>query len=161
MPDSEKKKRPFDPLASVTRPEEDEADAIQDESSVYGDEADVPARRRKKSASKSGGKKHGRSGGKSPLLKGKSRKKSDKKKVRHSYGSIFEMLNATGANSLVKPIRVFVREFRFWPLVIAVVIVLLAAGVMLNDSSIAVLEQTVTVVGLPDELGRDIRSLIS
>ena len=157
MPDSENKKRPLDPLASVTRPEDDgESGAMQDESSVYGDEADVPARRRKRAASKSGGKKGKgkRAAGKSLFSKNRKGKKkpSEKKQLRRTYGNLFELMNATGSNSLVKPIRIFGREFRFWPLVIAIVVVLLAAGVMLNDGSITVLEQTVTVVGLPDEL---------
>lgn len=112
-----------------------------DESRMYGEESDVPARR-KKSPSK--GKKARVSSKKVTPFK---RKRSGKKRR-----TLFEMMSATGPDSFFKPLHFFGHEIRFWPLFLLGIIALLAMGVMLNNSNLTVSEQSVTVVGLPEAL---------
>ncbi len=61
-------------------------------------------------------------------------------------------MSATGSDGFFKPIRLFGREFRFWPLILLAAIGILAVGVMLNNSNLNITEQTVTVVGLPQDM---------
>ena len=156
MPDSEKKDR-VGRRADVidTAKLGLNKSAQRDESSLYGDEADIPARRKKKAGVKhkkasSQSKKSGVSKAEFPKVTPKRKKKS--RKPRRAYQSIFELMSATGSDSFFKPVRIFGREFRFWPLLLAAVIILLASGVMLNNNNLTVAEQKVTVVGLPEDL---------
>ena len=159
MPDTEKKKREGKPTVRMPMPDE-ARQAMRDVSDQYGDEADIPTRRRKadgkKAKSAKGGSKKGGSllkrSHKAEGGKAKARGKKKSKKVRRVYRSLFDMMNATGSDSLVKPLRIFGREIRFWPLFLLGIIALLAVGVMLNNSNLSVKEQTVTIVGLPEEL---------
>lgn len=80
------------------------------------------------------------------------RKKKPRRKKRRIYRSLFDLMSATGPDSLFKPIRVFGRDIRFWPLILLAAIVILAGGVMLNNSNLSITEQTVTVVGLPNDM---------
>ncbi len=132
-------------------------DALRDESDVYGDEGEIPAKRRKKRKTDEKGKKASIKTDQAdiPLPKfapHKKKKKKTARKKRRSYHSIFEIMSATDSDGLFRPIRVFGHEIRFWPLILLVAVILLASGVMLNNSNLTVTEQTVTVVGLPEEL---------
>ena len=149
MPDSENKKRR---KVSVPRPDVD-AESARDESSLYGDEGDIPLRRKKKakpgkSADKAQ-KKAVKSKVKAPLVKGRGKKSARR---RRGYRSLFELMSATGSDSFFKPLRLFGRDIRFWPLFLLGIIALLAVGVMLNNSNLSLVESTVTIVGLPEEL---------
>lgn len=150
MPDSDKKKRR---KVSVPRPDA-EAKAERDESSLYGDEGDIPLRRKKKAkpekASEKPKRKEGKPKVKAPKLK--SGRKKRESKGRRVYRSLFEVMSATGSDSFFKPLRLFGREIRFWPLFLLGIIALLAVGVMLNNSNLSVVQDTVTIVGLPEEL---------
>ena len=136
-------------------------DALRDESEVYGDEGDIPSRRRrKKAAAKEKEGKTVKTADPSkkadiPLPKfapAKKKKKKTARKKRRSYRSIFEVMSATDSDGVFRPIRVFGHEIRFWPLIVLVAVILMASGVMLNNSNLTVVEQTVTVVGLPEDL---------
>ena len=153
MPDTDKKARDKRPTVSI--PDPDAKSDARDESSLYGDEGDVPARRKKAPRKKTPDKKAGKGEEKKKQAKGKAtRFKSRRKKGkgRKGYRSLFEVMSATGSDSFFKPLKLFGREIRFWPLFLLGIIALLAVGVMLNNSNLTVAEQTVTVVGLPEEL---------
>lgn len=147
MPDTDKKKRR---KVNVPRPDAD-AETARDESSLYGDEGDIPLRRKKAKPKKgdAGAKKADRAKAKAPKSKSRGKKAVRRRK---GYRSLFELMSATGSDSLFKPIRLFGREIRFWPLFLAGIIALLAVGVMLNNSNLTVVENTVTIVGLPEAL---------
>lgn len=150
MPDSDKKKRR---KVSVPRPDA-EAKAERDESSLYGDEGDIPLGRKKKAKPKKASDKSMQKSGK-PKVKApkiKSGRKKRESKGRRVYRSLFEVMSATGSDSFFKPLRLFGREIRFWPLFLLGIIALLAVGVMLNNSNLSVVQDTVTIVGLPEEL---------
>ena len=145
MPDSENKKRR---KVNVPRPDADDQ-AARDESSLYGDEGDIPLRRKKAKPKQGDGK--AKKGVKAKASKSKARGKKAARR-RKGYRSLFELMSATGSDSLFKPLRLFGREIRFWPLFLAGIIALLAVGVMLNNSNLTVAENKVTIVGLPEAL---------
>ena len=130
--------------------------AVRDESTQYGDEADVP-RRKKKAAKPSDSAKRGkkasstRSGGSAKYPKVASGR-GGKRKKRRRFKNIFELMSASGPDSFFKPIRVFGHVITFWPLVVLIAIVMLASGVVMNNSNLQVNEQKITVVGLPEAL---------
>ena len=155
MPDTDNKAREKGPKVKVPKPER-RAEAAKDESSLYGDEGDIPARRKKKPAKQKaaeaseGGKKSGSGKVKAPRFKSKRKKRADRGK--RVYRSLYELMSATGSDSFFKPLKLFGRDIRFWPLILLAIIALLAGGVMLNNSNLSVVQQTVTVVGLPEAL---------
>lgn len=124
-----------------------EADYLRDESHLYGDEGEILIRRRKNVSSKASAK----SKGTAQKAKAKKRKTAIRKK-RKMRRSIFEIMSATGSDSPFKPIYIFGREFRFWPLFLLILLFLIVSGIMLNNSNITVVNQDVTVVGLPEDL---------
>ena len=185
MPDSEQKSRAARREIPIPKPVSGASDdVLRDESSLYGDEADVMPRRRKRTdarvpimrnrkpnqadAAQDGeagadAAPDGQDAPKKKASKPKNaadafpkvapkRKKKPKRKRRRVYRSLFELMSATDADGVFKPIRLFGREIRFWPLILLVAIVMLAGGVMLNNSNLSVTEQTVTVVGLPADM---------
>ena len=128
MPDSEKKTKAKKPKIKVP----DTLDATRQ----YGDEGDLPVRRKKPASKKKKNRKKGAF---------RLRRRPSQKKRR----SLFELMSADG---VFKPIHVFGREIRFWPLILLAVIVLLGMGVMLNNSNLTVVQQSITVVGLPESM---------
>ena len=147
MPDTENKKKR---KVHVPRPDAD-AESARDESSLYGDEGDIPLRRKKARPKKDGDKpkKAKKAKVRAPKPKTARRKAARSRRV---YRSLFELMSATGNDSFFKPLRLFGREIRFWPLFLLGIIALLAVGVMLNNSNLTVSQSTVTIVGLPEEL---------
>lgn len=155
MPDSENKKRKR-PTVSIPNPDA-KSDALSDEASLYGDEGEIPVRRKKKPARPDKGSDKGDDGKKAGKKKAKPQKvKVNRRKrpsrARRAYKSLYDLMSATGSDSFFKPISIFGREIKFWPLFVLGLIALLAVGVMLNNSNLTVIEQPVTVVGLPEEL---------
>lgn len=154
MSESENKKTKR-PIVSIPNPDDQAGTAI-DESSLYGDEGEVSARRKPRmsksgSASREKGEKQGKSG--KAKIKGVRSKQSIKAvKTRRKRRSLYDLMSATGNDSLFKPLKLFGHVIPFWPLFLLGIIALLAMGVMLNNSNISVVEQTVTVVGLPEAL---------
>ncbi len=171
MADSEQKNRAAKREIPIPKPTSGASDdVLRDESSLYGDEAELTPRRRKRTdarvpivrrrkeadgadAQPEGAKdeKPAKAATEFPKVAPK-RKKKHKRKKRRIYRSIFDLMSASGSDSFFKPIHIFGREFRFWPLIVLAAIAILAGGVMLNNSNLVVTEQTVTVVGLPDDL---------
>ena len=157
MPDSENKARASRRIDIPTPDLKAEEDVLRDESALYGDEGDLPARRKKvaepkKPAVKSAsGRKKAVDTSSLPKVAPKKTKKKGRKK-RRVYRSLFEIMSASNSEGPFRPIRVLGREIRFWPLIVLIAVILLASGVMLNNSNLTITEQTITVVGLPEEL---------
>ena len=121
-----------------------------DELSQYGDEQDVPVRRRRRS---------GKTAAKAK--KGKKNKASAKKKGKGARGkkrrSFFEWLFSGSPKRAPRrrgALRLFGREIHlsFWPVFLVGIALLLALMVLLQGNSLTVDEQEVTTVGLPEEL---------
>ena len=121
-----------------------------DELSQYGDEQDVPVRRRRRS---------GKTAAKAK--KGKKKKASAKKKGKGARGkkrrSFFEWLFSGSPKRAPRrrgALRLFGREIHlsFWPVFLVGIALLLALMVLLQGNSLTVDEQEVTMVGLPEEL---------
>lgn len=134
-----------------------------DESTMYGDEADIFAKRKKAqpaSQLKKTGKREknpeARDAGakvKIPYQHSKKKKKkSTGRKVRKKRRTLFELLSASGEDSLFKPLYLFGREIRFWPIVVLIAIFFMAAGIMLSSTNVVSVEQPITIVGLPEDL---------
>lgn len=119
------------------------------------DEGEIPLRKKKKSASakKADIKK------KKALSRKKKRQKARKKserlfsdqKFKHRR-SLFEIMSATGDESLFKPITIFGREIRFWPQFLFIFVVMLIGVIVISNGNVQLAEETVTVVGLSDDL---------
>ena len=117
-----------------------------DELSQYGDEQDMPVRRRR--SAKATGKK------KKPQKKTAAKKNKKARKKRRSF---FEWLfSGTSRRSARRlgALRLFGREVHlsFWPVFLVVIVLLLAIMVLLQGNSLTVDEQEVTMVGLPEDL---------
>ena len=121
-----------------------------DELSQYGDEQDVPVRRRRRS---------GKTAAKAKT--GKKKKASAKKKGKGARGkkrrSFFEWLFSGSPKRAPRrrgALRLFGREVHlsFWPVFLVGIALLLALMVLLQGNSLTVDEQEVTTVGLPEEL---------
>ena len=182
MPDTENKER----LGRHAKPPVRPSVPVRDETTLYGDEVDVPLRRKKKPAapkqtakaakpekaakvSKKAAKKAekqaakaaekqaakaaapGSQAGKYPRV-APSRGKRVKRRRPRVRRSIFEIMSATGNDSIIKPLRLFGHEIRFWPLLLLVIVGLLASGIVLNNNNLSVAQQTITVVGLPEDM---------
>ena len=156
MSDSENKKKAGKPSVNVPKPGR-RTNVLPDESSLYGDEGDVPSRRKKKktgavktSGSASSDKSTASKKVRAPRIKPKQKKKRIRKKP--AYRSLYDLMSATGNDSLFKPLKLFGHDIRFWPLFLLGLIALLAFGVMLNNSNLTVTDQTITIVGLPEAM---------
>lgn len=121
-----------------------------DELSQYGDEQDVPVRRRRRSDKTV-----------AKAKKGKKNKASAKKKGKGARGkkrrSFFEWLFSGSPKRAPRrrgALRLFGREIHlsFWPVFLVGIALLLALMVLLQGNSLTVDEQEVTMVGLPEEL---------
>lgn len=174
MPDSEQKKRSSKTIIPIPKPDERASDdVLRDESTQYGDDAELRLPRRKRTdarvpiikkvkpeetqqeAEEEPRKQQKKKARKKadtafPAVAPKKKKKSRRKRKRRR--TLFELMSASGTQGLFRPIRMFGREIRFWPLIVLAALALLAVGVMLNNSNLGITEQTVTVVGLPDDL---------
>ena len=170
MPDSEQKKRSTRAIIPIPKPDEKASDdVLRDESTQYGDDAEIRLPRRKRTDARvpiiKVKKDEDQQDGEKPKKKKKAstkskaaipevtpRKKKKKKKRRRVRRTLFDLMSASGTEGLFRPIRVFGREIRFWPLILLAALALMAVGVMLNNSNLSITEQTVTVVGLPEDM---------
>lgn len=174
MPDSEQKKRSQKTIIPIPKPDERASDDVmRDESTQYGDDAEIRLPRRKRtdarvpiikkdnseevnqeSEEKPRKKKNKKTRKKAdaafPEVAPKKKKKSSRKHKRRR--TLFELMSVSGTEGLFRPIRMFGREIRFWPLILLAALAFMAVGVMLNNSNLGITEQTVTVVGLPEDL---------
>ncbi|MBQ6120840.1 MAG: hypothetical protein IJI59_03745 [Clostridia bacterium] len=170
MPDSEQKKRSTRTIIPIPKPDEKASDdVLRDESTQYGDDAEIRLPRRKRTdarvpiikvkkdedqqdGEKLKKKKKASTKSKAAIPEVTPRKKKKKKKRRRVRRTLFDLMSASGTEGLFRPIRVFGREIRFWPLILLAALALMAVGVMLNNSNLSITEQTVTVVGLPEDM---------
>ena len=150
MQESEEKKvagKHVAPEPTAAPPEED---VLRTDADLYGDETDLPLKTRKSAAKKK----------KSSVKKRQRKKKKNKNTLwsrlvslaplRRKRQSLFEIMR--GENSSVRPIRVFGREIRFWPLILLALVVMLVGMVFLNNSNVSVVQQEITAVGLSADL---------
>ena len=170
MPDSEQKKRSTRTIIPIPKPDEKASDdVLRDESTQYGDDAEIRLPRRKRTdarvpiikvkkdedqqdGEKLKKKKKASTKSKAAIPEVTPRKKKKKKKRRRVRRTLFDLMSASGTEGLFRPIRVLGREIRFWPLILLAALALMAVGVMLNNSNLSITEQTVTVVGLPEDM---------
>lgn len=153
MPENDNKKKGKRPTVSVPNPDAEKT--AKDDTHQYGDEGDISAIRKKPSKAKKNAKKAAKGeDGKKPAkpTRFKSGRGKSGGKARRAYHSLFELMSATGKDSFFKPLKIFGREIKFWPLFLLGIIAFMAVGVMLNNSNLSVVNQTVTVVGLPEAL---------
>ena len=171
MPDSEQKKRKARTIIPIPKPDDrGSEDVLRDESTQYGDDAEIRLPRRKRTDARvpivrkteedtkpeSGekpkkAKKSPKKAAAFPEVAPKRKKRKGRKK-RKTRRTLFELMSATGTEGLFRPIRVFGRDIRFWPLILLAALAFMAVGVMLNNSNLSITDQTVTVVGLPEDM---------
>ena len=124
---------------------------MTDEYDLLGDEGDIPIRLGKKKSKKSGNSERK----KARPEKGRKRKRQEKlfsEKRFHSHRSLFEIMSATDEDSFFKPLTLFGREIRFWPLFVLLLLVMLAGVIIISNGNPQPTEQSVIVVGLPEDL---------
>ena len=144
MPDSDTtRKKSGRPTVSIPKPNA-ASKAAKDEASLYGDEGELPVR--KKKPSKKSSEKQPEQG---KDKKKRSRFKLKRKKSGKPRRTLFELMSATGNE---KQLKLFGINIRFWPLFLLGIIMLLAVGVIMDNSNLNVVNQSVTIVGLPEAL---------
>ena len=129
-----------------------EEEAYADEEELFGDESEIPVRLKKRSDKKSASQK-----GKKKKKK-KSSKKGDSvpplfsdKKFRRKR-SFFDMMTSSTQESLIKPIKIFGQEIKFWPLLLLAILVLIFGFIVISNGSVTEIDQPITVVGLAEDL---------
>lgn len=128
-------------------------EVLRTDADLYGDEADVPLRPRKK---------------KQPVSKGKPRR--TKKVPSKKKASVFSRLSASIGkprfrkrralfeiirsedNTRFKTVLIYGHRVAFWPLAIMAAFAAIVVMVFMNNSNISVLQEKVTIVGLPSDL---------
>ncbi len=130
-----------------------------DDEDLFGSEDEVPLRMRKKVSSKKPTHAEKRTRNRrSASSRRKKRVSKDEKtyseKTFRRKKSIFDIMSSSDSSSRIKPIYVFGHEFRLWPLFLALIIVLLVSLLIVSNGDITVLDETVTVVGVHDNLER-------
>ena len=129
MQESEEKKVAGKHVAPEPTAAPHEEDVLRTDANLYGDETDLPLKTRKSAAKKK----------KSAVKKRQRKKKKNKNTLwsrlvspaalRRKRQSLFEIMR--GENSSVRPIRVFGREIRFWPLILLALVAAAVAGKVL------------------------------
>ena len=144
--DPEEEQQP-DPEAQQPAP--DDA-PITDEYDLLGDEGDIPIRIGKKKSDR--GKKKERKKSKQQREKRKKQEKLFSEKRFHNRRTLFELMSATDEDSFFRPLTLFGREIRFWPLFLLVLFVMLIVVIVISNGNLETVEQSVVVVGLPEDL---------
>ena len=141
----------------VQEPAQELEDALFEEYDADVDEAEIPLRLNKNKKSASAAKKTGKN--KKAASRKKKRKKSRRrseqlfsdKRFQHKR-SLFDILSASGEDSFFKPLRLFGHEIRFWPLFLLIFIFMMIGMIVISNGNVQVASETVTVVGLHDDL---------
>lgn len=158
MQDSEKKpKHAGKHSAPKQAPAPEPVEEILDDYEIEGDEGEIPLRlnKKKKKADAERKKKKARKRRKAGKRRRNSRRRSDQLfSDRHfkRKRSLFEIMSASGEDSLFKPITIFGHEIRFWPLFVLAFIVMLIGIIIISNGNVQIAEEMVTVVGLPEDL---------
>ena len=133
MQDSEKNNRVGKHVAAVTKPDPSATEKIlRDESNVYGDEADIPVRRKRKTPStkkKAPAKNKKNRARKAPFPKLAVKKKKSAHKKRKSRRTLFEIMSATGNDSFFKPLRIY-------PSLCSITIIIIPYRIFLKSSTL-------------------------
>lgn len=161
MQESEKKPRHAGKHAApAPEPAAAQEDALLDAYDLVDDEGDIPLRgRRKKASAASANGTRGKKKAASPRKKKKTRKGNSsandalfsEQKFRRKR-NLFEVMSATGEDGLFKPLYIFGREIRFWPLFLLAFLLMMVGVVVISNGNVEAKSETVTVVGLPEEL---------
>ena len=162
MQESEKKPRHAGKHAApAPEPTVAQEDALLDAYDLMDDEDDIPLRstKQKKSSAAAKGKPRGQK--KSPSSGKKKKKRKGHSGARDALFSeqkfrrkrnLFEEMSATGEEGLFKPLHLFGREIRFWPLFLLVFLLMMVGVVIISNGNVEPVSETITVVGLPEEL---------
>ena len=140
-------------------PEQDniqQQSAISADTDLYGDEADIPVRlRKKKSASPKKGKlakKTPKKEQKAPRFKLFARLSAAEATYSHKARALFEIIRTDGEKPRFKTVLIYGHRIPFWPMIIMASFIVLIVLVFMNNSNIKVEEEKVTVVGLSSDL---------
>lgn len=134
-----------------TIPENPE-DTYADDYDLYGDEAEIPLRLKKKKTVKKASEK------KNKKKKKKNKKSSDSipplfsdKKFRRKT-SFFDIMTASTQEKLIKPVKIFGQEVKYWPLLLLAILMLIIGYIVISNGNLTEIPQPVTVVGLAEDL---------
>ena len=123
-------------------------DNFIDEYDLLGDEGDIPLRIGKKKKGEKPKKEPKRAKPRKP----KRQEKLFSEKRFHSRRSLFEIMSATDEDSFFKPLTIFGHQIRFWPLFLLALFVMLIGVVVISNGNLKTTDQSVIVVGLPEDL---------
>lgn len=159
MQESEKKPKHAGKHAAPSpepAPAPEPEDALLDDYDLTGDEGDIPLRlKRKRNAApprKTGKKRRsGKASRRRKKASGSANELFSDRKFRRRR-SLFEIMSASGEESFFKPLHIFGHEIRFWPLFLLAFLLMMAGVVVINNGNVKPSAQSVTVVGLPEEL---------
>lgn len=146
-----------EPIASAAAAENSAPAENGWDEDLFGSEDEVPLRMRKKTAAKRKETTAPRTRVRKKVQPKGRRRVNDEsqtysEKAFRRKKSLFEIMGASGGSSRIKPIHIFGHEIRFWPLILALIIVLLLSLLVVSNGDIDLLNETVTVVGVHDDL---------
>jgi len=153
MQGSEENKRENQPV-----PQEAEKgsrkEAIRADADLYGDEADVPVRPRKQKKKPASGKSKKQPAKKAskPRLRLFARLTSAEAAYARKTRALFEIVRSDDESQRFKSVMIYGHRVPFWPLITLVSLLAMVALVFMNNSNLRVIEEKVTVVGLPADL---------
>ena len=161
MQESEKKPRHAGKHAApAPEPVAPQEDRILDAYDLVDDEGEIPLReRKKKTSSASAATARRKKKSASPGKKKKKRRGNSgaddalfsEQKFRRKR-NLFEVMSASGEEGLFKPLHIFGHEIRFWPLFVLVFLLMMVGVVIISNGNVEPASETITVVGLPEEL---------
>lgn len=129
-----------------------ENDVLRTDADLYGDEADVSLRpKKKRSAAPKQTRSKKRSSKKkktSVLSRLSSAMEKPKFRKRHA---LFEIVRSD-EDARFRTVLIYGHRVAFWPLIMLAVLAITTVMVFMNNSNISVQQETVTVVGLPSDL---------
>ena len=140
--------------APVQEPVPAADDVFQDDYDMVGDEGEIPLRKKRRSgadAQKNNGKKKKKSKARKKKKNVKKEGLFSDKRFKHRK-SLFEIMSATDEDSLFKPITIFGHQIRFWPLFVLAFIIMLIGVIVISNGNAQPVEDSVTVVGLSEDL---------
>lgn len=129
--------------SSKAAPVTDETSA-ENEYDYLTDEDEIPLRRKTNAPKKRARKKK---------RAAKKRQQKLKKSFRLPEGqNIWDVVAARDDDSLIKPLRIFGKRIPYWPLIAFGLVVVLAFMIVMGNGNVTILNDDVTVVGLPSDL---------
>lgn len=129
-----------------------ENDVLRTDADLYGDEADVPLRPKKKRSAapkQTRSKKHPQKK-KKASIRSRVNAAMEKPKFRKRR-ALFEIVRSE-EDARFKTVMIYGHHIAFWPLVVLAALAIAVVMIFMNNSNISVQQETVTVVGLPSDL---------